>query len=239
MRKLFFLAFIFVAACSGQSPQVTVTSEVTATLTPTKVPTETPTPTVTSLPSEMTEVEAPTPEQLWEQEVVEWALSPDDYSEKHDVDGNLAIVKNSTKEVVYWVDADRVGYWNLQVMRKMIMETQVKDKACYPTRWAGTIGKSVPPKEDAESYDRNFARPFFDKVRKKVIELEIMKDYPMGISEFLGGDSNCWVDIRVKHFVQSPDDLATNYIFWLNGDKELQYEQAFSPKMMKIVLANE
>ncbi len=44
MKKTFLFAFIFLAACSGQIPQVTVTSEVTvASLPPTETPTPTPT----------------------------------------------------------------------------------------------------------------------------------------------------------------------------------------------------
>lgn len=47
MKKIFLFAFIFLAACSGQIPQVTVTSEVTVTSLP---PTETPIPTPTLHP---------------------------------------------------------------------------------------------------------------------------------------------------------------------------------------------
>jgi hypothetical protein len=43
MKKLVLFTFIFLAACSGQVPQVTVTSEVTVTLPPTKIPIPTPT----------------------------------------------------------------------------------------------------------------------------------------------------------------------------------------------------
>jgi hypothetical protein len=41
MKKIFFFAFIFLAACSGQIPQVTVTSEVTLPPTETLIPTPT------------------------------------------------------------------------------------------------------------------------------------------------------------------------------------------------------
>ena len=43
MKKIFLFAFIFFVACSGQIPQVTVTSEVIVTLPPTETPIPTPT----------------------------------------------------------------------------------------------------------------------------------------------------------------------------------------------------
>ncbi len=43
MKKLVLFTFIFLAACSGQVPQVTVTSEVTVTMPPTETPIPTPT----------------------------------------------------------------------------------------------------------------------------------------------------------------------------------------------------
>lgn len=183
-------------------------------------------------------VEAMTPEKMWSEEVKEWGLNAEDYSEKKDVDGNLAVVKNSTKEVVYWVDENGVGYWNLQVMRKMIVETQVPEKMCKPTSYVGVKRLNMPPAKDPESFMKNYYLRLVEAAKK----LETKNGFPFGSSailDFLGGPNNCWAIEFAKRYAPSIDDLQPlTTIAWKVGDNgTVTLEKAFNPNLKKIELS--
>lgn len=178
-----------------------------------------------------------TPEELWQAELGEWQLNPEEYSEKKDVDGNLAVVKKSTGEVVYWVDENGVGYWNLQVMRKMIVDiVSGDDRSCLPTRWMGVKWANQRPTEDTDSFVKLFTQPFVEKIKKILPDMDVPYKHGM-VVDFLGGPNNCWV-IELIGYEHSVDQVEDTVMFWMNKNKNVLYAYVFSPKIKKIVLAS-
>lgn len=214
MKKLFLLAFIFLVACSGQTPQVTVTSEVTITITPTKAPTETPTATVTSTaPSEQVvpTKSTPTPEQMWQKQVEKWGIDSAGVTTSTDTDGKFVVTENEKGKLIY-----KDGSWDVKYFTNML----VTSGSCKVTDWTGAYIGSNIPKKGSQSFLDEYVEPLYN-FYKQLVKLRTIQSKGGEIKVYYMGDG-CWANI----FYRS-NDLQDAWMFWKDANGKPLYEQVF------------
>ena len=167
----------------------------------------------------------PTPEQVWKQEAKDWKIDLNNVTEKRDVDGNIVIVDNTTKEIIYWKDS-----WALTKARELVLS----NGKCKVTNWVGVKDRSMASTNEPDRFNDVF---FYPMMLRAQAELRKLKESSMFFAyDFLGGEGNCWATEPVDGVGMRADHMDKTRIFWIDTSGVLKNESVFVEKNNNIVI---
>lgn len=167
----------------------------------------------------------PNPEQVWKQEAKDWKIDLNNVTKKYDVEGNIVIIDNTNKEIIYWQ-----GSWSLTKARDLI----INFGNCKKTEWVGVKDRSMASTNETDRFKKVFFFPMIERVQaelRKLREPGVFFAY-----DFLGGEGNCWATEPVDSVGMRADHMDKTRIFWIDADGQLRNKTVFSIDKNEILL---